>query len=164
MTMPRILQEAPTLVGIHREDLHLEGEFLDMAARFAPLPGTVLLTGEGDPDSARWHVLGTLPWLTLAARPGGGGRLTIDGSTAEFAGDPFAMLRSVLRRFSLPHAPAAATPSATSTWPNTWVRTSPCLPYRPPGSTASGRRSRRSSRWRRNTWQRSVRSSRPAPT
>lgn len=104
MNPPRILAAAPPLVGVHEETIVLPGDFLDVAARFATQAGTVLLTGGADHDSARWHVLGAWPWLTLAAGAGGGGTLTIDGVTASFAGDPFAMLREILDRFRLPAA------------------------------------------------------------
>ncbi len=102
MTAPRIIAQAPPLSGVSVESVTLPGGFLDTAARFAPLDGTVLLTSGGDHDSARWHVLGALPWLTLAAHPGGGGKLTIDGTTEAFAGDPFDVLQQVLDRFELP--------------------------------------------------------------
>ena len=104
MTDPR-----PPAVAMTTVPIELPGDFLDAAARFAPLSGTVLLASGGAHDSARHHILGVLPWLTLKAHPQGGGELTIDGACEPFTGDPFDMLREVLDRFGLP-ATAATTP------------------------------------------------------
>jgi len=102
--MTDILATAPRITDIDSATIELPGTFLDAAARFASLPGTVVLTSDGDHDCARYHILGALPWLMLVAGPGEGGRLTIDGVTETFDGDPFVVLRRVLDRFRLPAA------------------------------------------------------------
>ena len=47
------------LEGIHREPLELKESFMDIAGRFASIPGTVLLMSGGTLDCARYHFLGT---------------------------------------------------------------------------------------------------------
>ena len=39
---------AGTLVGVDRQELEFDGDFLDLAARFAALEGAVLLLSGGD--------------------------------------------------------------------------------------------------------------------
>ncbi|HOX24811.1 MAG TPA: aminodeoxychorismate synthase component I [Candidatus Krumholzibacteria bacterium] len=92
-----------SIAGVHVERVDLPGDFLDAAARFAPLRGTVILASGGDHDCARHHVLGSLPWLTLTAR-GGGGELEVDGGRTAFTGDPLSVLRRVLDHHRLPGA------------------------------------------------------------
>jgi len=92
------------LVGVHVEPIDLGGDFLDAAARFAPLAGTVVLLSGGDHDQARYNLLGSLPWLALSARPGGG-ELVVDGTVQSFAGDPLSVLQAVLDHFRLPAGP-----------------------------------------------------------
>jgi para-aminobenzoate synthetase component 1 len=57
-----------TLTGVHVRPYTLKIPFIDLAARFAHLPGTVLLLSGGEQDSARYHLLGIYPWMTLRSR------------------------------------------------------------------------------------------------
>ena len=86
--------------------LNLREPFLDLVARFADESGTVALLSGGQHDSARFHVLGLRPWLTLRELAG-----TV---TAEFSNtsvhaelDPFAALEAVTARYRLPGRDAA---------------------------------------------------------
>ncbi|MEZ4386265.1 MAG: aminodeoxychorismate synthase component I [Candidatus Krumholzibacteriia bacterium] len=72
-------------------------DILDLAARFAHEPGTVLLLSGGDLDTARHHVLGVRPWLTFSARGGVSTLTDRDGATT-VPGDPFAVLADLLER------------------------------------------------------------------
>jgi para-aminobenzoate synthetase component 1 len=81
--------------------LELTEPFIDLVSRFSDEPGTVALLSGGGHDSARFHVLGLRPWLSLRERAG-----TV---VAEFSGasvradlDPFAALEAVADRYRLP--------------------------------------------------------------
>ena len=58
----------PKIKKIHSESIRLEKPFEDVAQRFAHIPGTVVLLSGGDLDCARYHILGTKPWLGLSGR------------------------------------------------------------------------------------------------
>ena len=55
--------------GVRSQPVRLEEPFVDMAARVAHEPGTVVLLSGGDLDCARYHILGIRPWLTITGRP-----------------------------------------------------------------------------------------------
>ncbi|UZN03728.1 aminodeoxychorismate synthase component I [Cellulomonas sp. S1-8] len=90
-----------TVTGVHREALVLDEPFVEVVRRFAHRPGTVALLSGGDLDSARHHVLGVDPWLTLRGQRT---RTTlVDGDRrVEVDEDPFTTLRRVLRHVELP--------------------------------------------------------------
>ena len=86
------------LEGIHREPLELKESFMDVAGRFASIPGTVLLMSGGTLDCARYHILGTMPWLILKGR----NRvltLRLGDETQPLTADPFDILQQVLHTF-----------------------------------------------------------------
>lgn len=97
--------------GVKVEPLELEEPFVELVRRFAHLPGTVALLSGGEHDSARYHILGLYPWLTLK---GERAHSTLIGRapalSSEEAGeqslvlgeDPFSALRRVLSSFKLP--------------------------------------------------------------
>ena len=89
------------LVGVHVQPLPWEQDFIDLASRFAHLPGTVVLLSGGDLDCARFHLLGVWPWLALSSRPG---RVIISADNREqtLSADPFTVLRSLLNHLRLP--------------------------------------------------------------
>jgi para-aminobenzoate synthetase component 1 len=72
-----------------------------MVGRFADEPGTIALLSGGSLDSARYHIVGLRPWLTVRER---GGNVVVnfaDGSvTADV--DPFAVLEALVKRYALP--------------------------------------------------------------
>ena len=64
----------PGLEGVHSLSYQLKEPFLDLAARFADEPGTVVLPSGTDMDCAGYNILGIWPWLGLKAW---GGRLEV---------------------------------------------------------------------------------------
>lgn len=94
---------------VQRHDLAVGGTILDVAARVAEDLGTVLLLSGGDQDTARHHVLGFWPWLTLTAR-GRAGRVMLGDQVEAFTGDPFDVLADLLDRYHC--APAGDLPLA----------------------------------------------------
>ncbi len=99
-TLDRILARSAILTGVRVQTLDLQEDFLDLAARFAHLPGTVVLLSGGDLDCSRYHLLGALPWLTLSGRSANTW-LTMDDQCLQLEADPFSVLRSILEHFHL---------------------------------------------------------------
>ncbi|WP_437317481.1 aminodeoxychorismate synthase component I [Sorangium sp. So ce385] len=89
------------VTGVHSEPLDLKEPFVEVVRRFAHLPGTVALMSGGELDSARHHILGVYPWLSLS---GHRTRTTLaDGEhRVELDEDPFTALRRLLQRCSVP--------------------------------------------------------------
>ncbi|OQW98388.1 MAG: aminodeoxychorismate synthase, component I [Desulfobacteraceae bacterium A6] len=83
---------------IYKEKIILAEPFVDFAARFAHLPGTVVLMSGGELDCARYHIIGALPWLTFSGR---GRSLSISTSegTLNYKSNPFDMLRLLLEKY-----------------------------------------------------------------
>jgi len=81
---------------IHVDRISLDEPFSDFAARFAGIPGTVVLMSGGNLDCARYHILGAIPYLTFTAR---GKNITIktDKEMFHFEADPFDVLRNILK-------------------------------------------------------------------
>ena len=77
------------------EPLAIDEPFVDFAARFAHLPGTVVLMSGGNLDSAQHHILALFPWLTLAAK---GNRVSIksDDTTLNLTADPFTVQKEIV--------------------------------------------------------------------
>jgi para-aminobenzoate synthetase component I len=89
------------VTGVHSEPLELDEPFVDVARRFAHLPGTVALVSGGNLDCARHHILGVYPWLSLSGQRT---RTTLtDGDhRVEIEADPFTTLRHVLSHCTVP--------------------------------------------------------------
>ena len=96
---------------IYSETLAVEEPFLQWAARFAQRPGTVILMSGGDLDCARYHILGTEPWLQFVGRHR---QMTVESGDERirFEADPFETLHTLLSHFSTksdtPDLPIAA--------------------------------------------------------
>ena len=86
------------LDGVYAKSLDLKESFLDMAGRFAHLPGTVVLMSGGELDCARHHILGINPWLILRGQ-GRGLNLTLDQKVFSIKNDPFECLSHILKAF-----------------------------------------------------------------
>lgn len=67
--MEEIKKIVGELVGVHTEPFLLSEPLIDLASRFAHMPGTVLLMSGGESDCAQHHILGIMPWLSF---PDGG--------------------------------------------------------------------------------------------
>ncbi|MBU0993693.1 MAG: aminodeoxychorismate synthase component I [Proteobacteria bacterium] len=85
---------------IHIESIHLDEPWVDLAARFSQLPGTVVLLSGGNLDCARYHIIAANPFLTYSGK---NQRMTIiaENQTFQFDGDPFDVLRSLIASYSL---------------------------------------------------------------
>jgi len=86
---------------MHSSPLQTEFSFLDIAARFAHIPGTVVLTSGGNSDCAHYNILAVDPWLTLKTTLS---RVTIEslGRVESFDADPFDVLKYLINRYKLP--------------------------------------------------------------
>ena len=103
-----LLSHIGRVTRIHREDIVLSQPFIDVADRFAHMPGTVCLLSGGDLDCARYHILGVRPLLTFQGR-GKDMELCYGEETVRFSADPLDTLRLILRHFQMPEA-AGETP------------------------------------------------------
>ncbi|MFH2219673.1 MAG: aminodeoxychorismate synthase component I [Pseudomonadota bacterium] len=93
--MDNIKKIAGQMTGVHIEPIVLEESFLDFSARFAGMPGTVVLMSGGDLDCARYHILGAKPWLTFSGK-GRDMTIALQDETIAFQADPFDALREIL--------------------------------------------------------------------
>ncbi len=87
-------------VGIHVEAIDHDEPFIETAARFAHLYGTVTLLSGGDMKHARHHILAADPWLVLAAK-GRSIRLLHEGRWREFTGNPLVALKKLTAGFKV---------------------------------------------------------------
>ena len=85
---------------IYKEKIVLAEPFIDFAARFASLPGSVILMSGGELDCARYHILGALPWLTFSGR---GRNLSVSTSegTINYKANPFDIFRLLLDKYKM---------------------------------------------------------------
>lgn len=89
------------LTGVHVQPYNLKIPFIDLAARFAHLPGTVVLLSGGKQDSARYHLLGVEPWMairSLAEQT----EIILDEKTYCREGSPIDLLREIIGMVRLP--------------------------------------------------------------
>lgn len=89
------------LSGVHIENIDLDIDFIELAARFSHIPGTVVLLSGGDLDCARYHIMGALPWLTLSADTQQA-NVIIDQETFTLDSNPFELLRWLITQLTLP--------------------------------------------------------------
>ncbi|VVS93120.1 aminodeoxychorismate synthase component I [Desulfoluna spongiiphila] len=98
--LDRLFNSWPDGLVVKRRALTLKESFEDLASRFARDEGTVVLLSGGELDSARYHMLATMPWLTLSGY-GQAMTLSAGGRQERFTADPFDALRALSRRFAL---------------------------------------------------------------
>jgi len=98
--MKRILQIAGKITGIHSQPLELQEPFIDLAARFADAPGTVVLMSGGKLDCARYHILGLWPWLSFKGKNRAMSISAFD-SEIRLEQDPFDTLREIINVFEV---------------------------------------------------------------
>ncbi|MBT8342650.1 MAG: hypothetical protein HKP58_05280, partial [Desulfatitalea sp.] len=97
----RVSSALPALSGVATQAFTWTAPFETLAARFAHLPGTVVLRSGGQLDCAHYNLMGVFPWLTLRGRPGRV-HLTVDGNETRLDDGCLAVLRAVLAGLRLP--------------------------------------------------------------
>jgi para-aminobenzoate synthetase component 1 len=97
-TLQEILISAGKPIHIKSHTIPDAGSLMDMGAHLADDEGTVLLMSGGRLDSARYHILGVKPWLTLKSR-GRVLQLTIDGREHRLEMETLAALRAIIDHF-----------------------------------------------------------------
>jgi para-aminobenzoate synthetase component I len=101
-TLADFVEQLPRpLLGIHRARLEISRPFVDVVSRFADETGTIALLSGGALDSARYHILGVRPWLSVRE---GNGKVdaTFAGTTIRADLDPFDVLDALVKRYTLP--------------------------------------------------------------
>lgn len=98
--MDSLLSYTGTITGIYTEPMTLTEPFLDIAERFAHLPGTVLLASGGDLDCAKHHMLAVNPWLSFSGR-GNAYAIKVQNNVVNTGPDPFKTLRELLNTFKI---------------------------------------------------------------
>lgn len=93
-----ILKAGGHIERIRSREITPAAPLMDLAARLADAEGTVLLMSGGNLDSARYHILGFDPWLTLKGC-GRNLRLTIDQEEHALSTHPLDGLRAVIQHF-----------------------------------------------------------------
>lgn len=91
---------AGSIDGVNIQKIQLDEPFIDFAARFAAMTGTVVLMSGGDLDCARYHILATKPWLSFFGR-GRAMTIKINDQEHRFEADPFATLQTLLTAFRI---------------------------------------------------------------
>ncbi len=97
MTSMRAILDAAGGLQVRRGDWTPTRPFMDIASSWAHEEGTVVLMSGGGLDSARHHILGVDPWLTLKSR-GRVVRLTVNGRPHRLEMDPLDAVRAVTDR------------------------------------------------------------------
>ncbi|MFW6388415.1 MAG: aminodeoxychorismate synthase component I [Desulfohalobiaceae bacterium] len=101
--MQRAFQSVGKIKAVHSMQLDLKEDFLNVASRFASLPGTVLLLSGSRQDSAKQHILAVRPWLWLRSK---NQDIQLGTLHAEehFQADPFRLLQELLDFYQMPRA------------------------------------------------------------
>ena len=96
----KIKKTTGIITGIYSEQININEPFIDFAAHFAPIPGTVILLSGGGLDCSRYNIIGAMPWMTVS---GYREDITITATDQLFCfnADPFDTLRAILNAFSL---------------------------------------------------------------
>jgi para-aminobenzoate synthetase component I len=98
------IQEIRALAGrvetVTARKIDTDEPFVDFAARFAHMPGTVILLSGGDLDCARYHILAARPWCRLTGRKRNM-LLSINDQEHHVDADPFEALQILLQSFSV---------------------------------------------------------------
>ncbi len=98
MTSVDEILDAAGSLKIRRADRAPTLPLMDIASGWAREEGTVLLMSGGRLDSARHHILGINPWLTLKSR-GRAVELTVNGRHHHLEMDPLDAVRAVTDRY-----------------------------------------------------------------
>ena len=90
----KLLNATGTLDRVYSEQVTLNAPFIDIAARFADNVGTVVLLSGCDLDCSRYHILGTMPWLTLTSFKQNI-MLKLPATTYQLQSNPFDILKEI---------------------------------------------------------------------
>jgi para-aminobenzoate synthetase component 1 len=110
-TINHLLQRGGQIDAIRSHKANPDLPVMDLAARLADREGTVLLLSGGPLTSARYHILGFDPWLSLKGR-GAHLTLTVDGRAATLQMDPLEALRAIVHHHRCRPEDAGAHPLA----------------------------------------------------
>jgi para-aminobenzoate synthetase component 1 len=91
----RLIETLPSITDILSKPIELEEPFVEMAARFAHEPGSVVLLSGGDLDCSRYNLMGLCPWLTLEGRTGET-TAVVQGQALTVREEPLDVLEKVL--------------------------------------------------------------------
>ena len=102
--IPDLTRHTGAIQRIHTAPFPGDLPFMDIAAKFAGLAGTVVLMSGGDLDCARYHILAVNPWLVLKSRatesifsfPGENQQADLVVQT-----DPLDVLKALVSQYSL---------------------------------------------------------------
>jgi para-aminobenzoate synthetase component 1 len=90
-----ILNRISSIERIQTESLDDREAFIDLAGRFAHLPGTVALISGGRLDCARYHILALRPWLSFYGKKNQL-HLKLESHEYSFQADPLKTLKEIL--------------------------------------------------------------------
>ena len=97
----RICLRLGRITEVVRAELECSASLVELGARLAEVPGTVVLASGGEQDCARYHIIGACPWLEVRAR-GRQVEIKIDGQAFRFEADPFEVIRWIINTCSVP--------------------------------------------------------------
>ncbi len=96
----KFINQLPTLVSIHREEIELASPFLQVAEKFAMDDGTVALLSGSHSDCSRHHILAIKPWLELTGK-NNHLKLKYNNNSIELKENPFTVLDKLISHFKL---------------------------------------------------------------
>lgn len=96
-----ILESTGKILKVHVEPFNHDEPFIDFAARFSHLPGTVVLLSGGELDCARYHILAAAPFLTCSGR-GRSTTITTSEKSIPWDGNPFEVLKILIHAYAIP--------------------------------------------------------------
>ncbi len=99
--MEEIKKITGKITGIHIEDIDLKKPFINFAARFAKMSGTVVLMSGQDLDCARYHILAAKPWFVFSGYKKNMTITVEKDRKFEFKADPFDTLQKIINEFRL---------------------------------------------------------------
>lgn len=88
-------------ITVHIQPIKIREDFISLCSRFTHLPGTVALVSGGEADSARYHILGIHPWLSLVGRKNEL-QLTEGSCRTVLQMDPLNGLQEILKQLTIP--------------------------------------------------------------
>jgi len=97
--MEEIYKLAKKITQIYTEKIVLDESFIDIAAGFADMPGTVVLMSGGELDSSQYHIIAAKPWFSFKSYQNNI-YITINKRRLAFKANPFDSLETIIDVFS----------------------------------------------------------------